>query len=650
MSSPESGAGPWSPRSSSSGEAPLLELEFRPGPLVPRGALWLVVLVAVLLGSSEELLEPFVPSALHGPALEWAVGIAGFVLIAVSLALRSRTRSGPVASLQAYRDHLIVPRSAGARRSYDLPYRDVFSLELLGSAEQLKLVIGTRRYLLIYPLSSLYQPELVGELRTLLREQLAARGEGERLLEQMDERESFGRAVRMRSSRVTSALCLSVALVYALEQLSGALADPFGLLSFGANAPALVRDGQLYRLFAASFLHANFLHLFMNGTALWVLGVTLERVIGPWRFALIYLLSALAGSLASLAFAGAPLSVGASAAVFGLLGSMAVIQWRHGLSLPTGFRQPVRWWVLILGLNTLLPLLVPQIDVAAHAGGFVAGALLAVLLAPRLETIRYPSVSRGVRGAALVVTAAYAAAFGQAVLRSFESQRDDRALIISALLDERETASPVELNDVAMFSLIDRDASPDELRLARQAAQRALELEPESPEIADTLATAEYRLGNFDRAVALERDVLARVPDRIVASQLARFLAARQKQKGALVLGPSGPHGARLELVREKGPSSERQLRLVLEGNYERGAELWFVERSGNALEGFGTLHLGPTSQHDKVLGADLPVTKSLQDFRLELALIDTGACGECPPDSVSWQYQLMSPAIRDLP
>lgn len=650
MSEAESGAGHWTPRTSP-GEPPLLELHFRPGPAVPSGVLWILVLVAVLIGSADTLFEQLVPLPLHGPALEWALAILGFAIVAVALALRTRKRSGPVAPIQVYRDHLVLPRSAGSRRVFDLPYRDVFSLELLGPPDQVKLVLGTRRHLLVYPLAALHEPELVGELRELVRDQLAARGDGERLVEQMDEREGFGRAVRMRASRVTSALLLLVAVAYTLEELSGALSDPFGLLRFGANAPALVRAGELYRLFAASFLHAGFLHLFMNAMALWMLGITLERVLGPWRFTLVYLLSALAGAVGSLLFAGALQSVGASAAVFGLLGAMAIIQWRFGLSLPTGFRQPARWWVTILGLNALLPLLVPQIDVAAHAGGFIAGGLLAALLVPSLESIKNLGTSSAVRGATLVVTAAYAAALIQATLASTESARDDRALIVSTLLDD-DAVGPGELNEIAWYSAIDPEASRDELRLAQQAATRGVALAPDAVEIVDTLATVEYRLGHFDRAVALERDVLARLPDRVFESQLARFLAARRRERGGPLLTgkDSAPRTARLELTKEKGPDSERQLSLALEGDFARGSELWFVERSGNTIESYGVLRLGPSAERERRFPANLPVTKALDGFALELVLIDGDACASCAADSVDWRYSAMDPQIRPLP
>jgi rhomboid protease GluP len=650
MSSAASGAEPGSPRARA-GEPPLLELRFRPGPAVPRGALLLLVLVAVLIGSADTLLEQLLPLPLHGPALEWALAIVGFAIVAVAVALRSRTRRGPVAAIEVHRDHLVLPRSAGSRQVIELPYRDVLSLELLGPREQVKLVIGTRRHLLIYPLSTLLEPELVAELRELVREQLAASGEGERLLEQMDAREGFGREVRTRSSRVTSALLLLVAAVYTLEELSGALSDPFGLLPLGANAPALVGAGELYRLFTASFLHGFFVHLLLNALALWLLGMTLELVVGPWRFTLIYLLSALAGSICSFVLARAPISVGASGAVFGLLGAMATIQWRFGLSLPAGFRLPARSWVINLGLNALLPLVVPIIDVGAHVGGFVAGGLLGVLLVPSLESIKNVGSSSAVRGATLVVTAAYAAALIQTALTGSDSARDDRALVVAGLL-EQDTAHPQLLNEIAWYDAIDPGASRDELRLALELAKRGVELAPDSFEIVDTLATLEYRLGNFDRAVALEREVLARYPIGVFESQLARFLAARRRERGAPLLTGKEitPRTARLELAKEKGPNSERQLALALEGDFTRGGELWFVERSGNTLESYGVLRLGPSPERERRFAANLPVTKALDGFALELVLIDGDACASCDAGSIDWRYNAMDPEIRALP
>jgi rhomboid protease GluP len=649
MSSPETGAGPWPPRPPGSGELPLLELQFRPGPLVPPGTLWIVVVLALLIGSSDDLLTRYLP--IDGRLLEWTLGIAGFALIAFSLALRSRTRSGPVASLRAYSDHLILPRSAGSRRTYDLPYRDVYTLELLGSADQPKLVIGTRRYLLLYPLSALHQPELVGELRMLVRERLGARGDGERLLTEMDERESFGRALRVRASRVTNALCLAIGAIYVLEELTGALRTPFGLLRLGANAPALVRDGQIYRLFSANFLHGGLLHAFMNVLGLWMLGMALERLLGPWRFALVYLVSGVAGAIGSVLFTRGLLSVGASAAVFGLLGAMAMIQWRHGANLPTGFRQPVRWWVFILSLNGFLPLLVPQIDIAAHAAGFIAGGILGALVVPSFAVIRRASASRGLRVATVAVVVAYGLALGQAALASLSPLDDDRARVLESLLDEPAAETASTLNMLAWFSAIDPSSSKDELAFAQRAAARGRELVPDALEIQDTLATVEYRLGHFERAAELERDVFQQAPNRTYGSQLARFLAARAREKGLWIRGRAGAlRGATLTLIDDKGPSSERQLRLTLEGDATRGAELWFVERAGKQLDGYGVLRLGPGGASERLLPADLPVTKSLEDFRLELVSIDGDACGECAPGSLTWKYQALDPEIRELP
>jgi hypothetical protein len=177
-------------------------------------------------------------------------------------------------------------------------------------------------------------------------------------------------------------------------------------------------------------------------------------------------------------------------------------------------------------------------------------------------------------------------------------------------------------------------------------------LAPDAVEIADTLATVEYRLGHFDRAVALERDVLARLPDHVFESQLARFLAARRSERGGPLLAgkEAAPRTARLELAKEKGPDSERQLSLALEGDFTQGGELWFVERSGNTLESYGVLRLGPSAERERRFPANLPVTKALDGFTLELVMIDGDACSSCAADSVDWRYRAIDPEIRRLP
>lgn len=135
-----------------------------------------------------------------------------------------------------------------------------------------------------------------------------------------------------------------------------------------------VADGEWYRLLTVAFVHQDFWHIGMNMFALWILGSSLEPVLGRWRFISLYLISALGGSAASLAAASPySISIGASGAVFGLMGALFVIMRRLGRE--TGMV------VVILGINVVFGFMAQGIDWRAHLGGLATGSILAAVFA-----------------------------------------------------------------------------------------------------------------------------------------------------------------------------------------------------------------------------------------------------------------------------
>jgi membrane associated rhomboid family serine protease len=162
------------------------------------------------------------------------------------------------------------------------------------------------------------------------------------------------------------------------------------LIRMGANTPGTFEKGELYRLFASAFLHGNVPHLIMNMVALFAFGPMLEGLLGSKRYTLLYAMSALGGSLASVLVRSGPFSsVGASGAIWGLMAAgIGVTYWPRGL-LPEPVAQAMRRRVLMtLGINAVYSLQ-PGIDMQAHVGGgvvgFVAVALLGYGLVPVAE-------------------------------------------------------------------------------------------------------------------------------------------------------------------------------------------------------------------------------------------------------------------------
>jgi len=155
------------------------------------------------------------------------------------------------------------------------------------------------------------------------------------------------------------------------------------LVDFGAKYNPYLAAGQWWRLVTAGFLHGGLLHILMNSYVLFDLGVQVEQVYGTSRMLVIYFISTVFGFYASALWSPVP-SVGASAALMGLIGAMIALGVRHrspqGNAIRGGY---VRWavWIIIIGL---LPGL--QIDNGAHIGGLIAGFGVGYLAGiPRLQ-------------------------------------------------------------------------------------------------------------------------------------------------------------------------------------------------------------------------------------------------------------------------
>lgn len=186
---------------------------------------------------------------------------------------------------------------------------------------------------------------------------------------------------------VTTALSVAIVLCFlgevaiSRDALQGDGASISVVYRMGAIHQASVLGGEWQRLLAAPFLHFGVLHLAVNGWAQWSLGAPIEFLIGPWRFLALWVGSALGASLTSLWFNESSVAAGASGAIFGLLGAFTTFVFFRKDVLPQPVPKALRNGVLATLLLNLMISFVPSIDMAAHAGGFVTGALLVLGLA-----------------------------------------------------------------------------------------------------------------------------------------------------------------------------------------------------------------------------------------------------------------------------
>jgi rhomboid protease GluP len=159
------------------------------------------------------------------------------------------------------------------------------------------------------------------------------------------------------------------------------MVQPGPVLARGALVPALVAQGESWRLLSSVFLHSGVAHLGFNMLSLYFLGAFTEEAFGRGRFFALYLLSGVAGGLAYLYFGGfnQP-AVGASGAIFGLLGGVLGYAMRRGTF---SWQNPlIRQLLILLALNLYLGFSIPNISNTAHLGGLAGGFAFGWLMAP----------------------------------------------------------------------------------------------------------------------------------------------------------------------------------------------------------------------------------------------------------------------------
>jgi membrane associated rhomboid family serine protease len=159
-----------------------------------------------------------------------------------------------------------------------------------------------------------------------------------------------------------------------------------------------VAQGDWWRLVTSMFLHANFLHIAMNMYSLYYVGTILEHVIGRWRFLLLYMGSGIAGSAGALVWSPTQPTVGASGAIFGVLGALFVLErMRH---IATGGQVAG-----LIVLNLVITFAFSNyISVGGHVGGLIGGVVLMwLLLQVRRSVALSVAASAGVIVASVVI-------------------------------------------------------------------------------------------------------------------------------------------------------------------------------------------------------------------------------------------------------
>lgn len=148
--------------------------------------------------------------------------------------------------------------------------------------------------------------------------------------------------------------------------------------------------GQYYRILSAPFIHANIFHLLFNCYALYVIGIQLESFLGKFKYLVVYLFGCISASLMSLIFLGGNVSVGASGAIFALMGSLVYFGYHYRVYLGNIMRTQI---IPLIATNLLLGFIISGIDNYAHIGGLIGGILITMALGVKYKTTTFEKVN-----------------------------------------------------------------------------------------------------------------------------------------------------------------------------------------------------------------------------------------------------------------
>ena len=307
---------------------------------------------------------------------------------------------------------------------------------------------------------------------------------------------------------------------------------------FGANFGPYTLSGQWWRLLTYMFLHGGLMHIAFNMWCLWDLGALCESLYGRWTFGAIYVLTGIAGGLASVAWNPGVLSVGASGAIFGLAGALIASFYLGEFSLPkVAIQGTLRSLLIFVGFNVFFGSLFPGIDNACHAGGLISGLILGALIA-----LLTPEQDRPLKRIAIVLfMVLILTGSGLAVQRwrgqgiHFGSAMDGQRSLDRMIGDLQNKVRQNPQDASAHYALAHAYFSKGQYPEGESELERVLDLQPQNVKTRMELATTHLGEEQYKEAQEEFAKVIAQEPNHAGAhAGLGVALAGLQNPEAAI--------------------------------------------------------------------------------------------------------------------
>lgn len=267
--------------------------------------------------------------------------------------------------------------------------------------------------------NSIRENELLNKYFSDLKNSLEYKEEGFDLINKItfdiskkniEESEKRNKMFKEKKPTVTYLIILINLIVFGLMYVFGNGSENIDtLIKFGANYAPLTKSGEYYRLITSAFLHIGVIHLLCNLYALYVIGPQIEQFFGRIKYILIYLFSAIMGSLFTLVLSGnSTVSAGASGAIFGLFGAILYFGYTYRGYIGNAIISQI---VPVVLLNLFIGLTSTNIGNAAHIGGLVGGYVMSLSLGADIDESRSQKINGIVVTILLTIFMVYMAFF-----------------------------------------------------------------------------------------------------------------------------------------------------------------------------------------------------------------------------------------------
>jgi len=381
---------------------------------------------------------------------------------------------------------------------------------------------------------------------------------------------------REASISLTQLILGANAMVFiAMVAASGPSLDFTGqvMVHFGANYGPLTLSGEWWRLVTYMFLHGGIFHIAMNMWCLWNVGTLCESLYGRWTYVAVYLITGVAGGLASIAWhpVGPP-SVGASGALFGLTGALIASFYLGEFSLSgISIKGALSSLLFFAGFSLFLGGVFPGIDNAAHIGGLVSGLALGALIA-RLAPQQDAPLRRAIV-VAVVALAVLATGFGvrqwrggpMRVARAFQETKGDPVARLQAVIKQQPNLPQ------AHFALAQAYLARQQFSEAEAEFKRVIQLLPGNLDARFDLGLVYLSEKRLDDAKSAFTQILAQDPN-----------SAEGHYGLGLVLADQQNYSAAIEEFKKAAPGTR-----ISGVYYEMGNSYAKLNRYDDAIEAY---------------------------------------------------------------